>query len=283
MSNTNDTPKHNYPAEGTLSEVQRLRAQHELCTAAVGGLILAPINLEHPNLRILDSGTADGFFLVDVFNKGLPKSTRDSAELFGTDVQSYPAADDAPPNLKLSRQNIFEPWPESWKGTFDLVCQRNTLANCKDFETAVDVVRRLAELVKPGGYIQLVDGLMPVGEIEEGDLPSQKMFKTIGNFLKSVGMSPAMGKNVGELLVGAGVVEVQRTEGPSRLGKGTKLEAASDVQLVGLQKTFQAALEKMPNPPIAVEAWAKMGENMRGEAEERGVDMPWFAAWGKVV
>lgn len=288
MADGSKDPNDKYPALRTTSEARRLRAQHELCTAAVGGLILTPIDFARPDLRILDSGTADGYFLVDLYSH-LPQATRDSAELIGTDIASYPEPVDfkLPPNVKLSKQNILEPWPESWKGSFDLVCQRNTMANAGNFETAVDVVRKLAELVKPGGHIQLVDGLMPVADIMDDDPPSQKLFKTMGNFLKSRGLDTTMGWRLSEMLEKAGVVEVQKTEGLSRLGRGAEgsLKEAGYVQLYGLESACQGVLENMPQDkrPITVEQWRKLAADLLAEAEETGVDMTWYGAWGKVI
>lgn len=43
------------------SETERLRMQHDVVKDAMGGrLVLAPIDLTMPGLRILDSATADG-------------------------------------------------------------------------------------------------------------------------------------------------------------------------------------------------------------------------------
>jgi hypothetical protein len=41
-------------------EASRLAKQHDVIKDAMGGLILAPIDLSRSGLRILDSGTADG-------------------------------------------------------------------------------------------------------------------------------------------------------------------------------------------------------------------------------
>ena len=286
MSGDNEDPKDKYPPVRTTSEARRLRAQHDLCTAAVGGLILAPVDLTRPNLRVLDSGTADGYFLVDLYSK-LPASTRKSAELLGTDIASYPPPVDfeLPASVKLSKQDMLESWPESWKRSFDLVCQRAAIPNAGNYETAVDVVRKLAELVKPGGYLQLVDGLMPTGEIKDGDPPSQQVFKIVGNALQSRGLHTNMGWRIGDMLEEAGVVEVQRVQGPSRLGRGVDeaLQEASDVWFSGFESTFTLGLEKSPTPPISVAQWKKLSAEMRAEAEERGVDLTWYGAWGKVL
>lgn len=47
--------------DANVAEVDRLSAQHYVVKNAMGGkLVLAPIDLSKPDLRILDSATADG-------------------------------------------------------------------------------------------------------------------------------------------------------------------------------------------------------------------------------
>ncbi len=57
----------------------------------------------------------------------------------------------------------------------------------------MDIVRRLAESMRPNGYNQVVDGMMQVVEIKERDLPSQKLFKTMRISSKTRGLGIAMG------------------------------------------------------------------------------------------
>jgi hypothetical protein len=42
------------------AEVERLTHQHEVIKDHMGSLILAPVDLSKPGLKILDSATADG-------------------------------------------------------------------------------------------------------------------------------------------------------------------------------------------------------------------------------
>lgn len=46
---------------GSKPDIERLQRQHEVMKAAMGGtLVLAPIDLTDPEVRVLDSGTSDG-------------------------------------------------------------------------------------------------------------------------------------------------------------------------------------------------------------------------------
>lgn len=49
--------------EANSREMERLSKQHDVIKNAMGGLLLVPAGLSTGNLRILDSGTADGQFL----------------------------------------------------------------------------------------------------------------------------------------------------------------------------------------------------------------------------
>jgi hypothetical protein len=51
---------------------------------------------------------------------------------------------------------MTEPWPVQWHGTFDLVHSRMALPRVGLYPLD-DVVRNLVDLVKPGGWIQLVE------------------------------------------------------------------------------------------------------------------------------
>jgi hypothetical protein len=53
------------------------------------------------------------------------------------------------------------------------------------------------------------------------------------------------------------------------------------VQLEGLERNVATALKAMENPPLSVEDWTTMAAEMRAEADEKGIDMFWYGAWGR--
>jgi hypothetical protein len=81
-----DLPESNYLLDYDDSEKRRLQEQHELIKSYMGQLILAPVDLTQPGLKVLDSGTFDGmisryivFFtrlLNHVQDSGFPKFQR---------------------------------------------------------------------------------------------------------------------------------------------------------------------------------------------------------------
>ena len=286
---TTDSAQPRYPGPNNITEAYRLRAQHNLCTHALTkskNPILAPIDLSQASIAILDSGTADGYFLYATIQH---LKHADSAELIGTDITDYPPSYEVPEgvSLKLMKQNIHDAWPAEWINKFDLVHQRAVMANAGGYEKAVDITRRLLELVKPGGYLQIVDGFMPVGKIVDRDLPSQLMFKTMGNAIASKGLDTSMGPRLGEMVEEAGgnsVEDVSFREGTSRLGKGCAQATEEDgwIQirsLCGILKSIEEGLNE--DNAVAAKDWIALEQDVFKEAEQHGFDMFWYAAWGR--
>jgi hypothetical protein len=275
--------KDKYFGPRTRPETIRLRAQHDIVRSALGGkLIHCPIDLSRPNLRILDSATADGYFLFDLWCTEL--GDPDSAVLIGTDIAQFPELSDYPPNITLKRQNIMEDWPTEWEGTFDLAHQKNVIVHTGTFQEAVKVVRRLAGLVKPGGWIQIVDCYVPHEPIEDGDEPSDKLFKTCGQYLKRNGMDNELARRLEEILKNVGGLEdIGAKHGVSRLGKGEPegMEETSKIQLEGFWDGLGQALKKEKVPAMPLEEYMKILPALLEQARERGVDMHWYSAWAR--
>lgn len=141
------------------SENRRLNVQHELVKSIMGGTLLrAPVDLTRANLRILDSGTAQANWLLDVSSLVGPGAT-----LIGTDIATgqFPPEASRPTGTTLQAQSIFEAWPLELRGTFDVVHQRFVLAACKNEEQARAAVAGLVALAKPGtGWVELHEGNM---------------------------------------------------------------------------------------------------------------------------
>ncbi|TVY85167.1 N-methyltransferase tcpN [Lachnellula suecica] len=135
-------------------EYDRLQSQHDMFKSIMKGkLIFAPVDLSNPDLHVLDSATADGYWLVD-----LSSSVPPTATLSGSDIapQHFRSGSQLPQNVTLFTHNIFDAWPEHCQSAFDLVHQRFVLPVCSD-TTSVNVIRKLMTCVKPGGWIQIHD------------------------------------------------------------------------------------------------------------------------------
>lgn len=58
--------------------------------------------------------------------------------------------------MQLEIQDLREPFPTSWNSAFDLVHQRFVISDFEEDEVQ-QVIQRLANCIKPGGWIQLVE------------------------------------------------------------------------------------------------------------------------------
>lgn len=195
-----------YPGPRHDGEYSRLRTQHEMVKIAMGGkLVLAPIDLSQPGLRVLDSATADGYWLVD-----LASSVTQTATLIGTDLHPQHFITNLPKNISLSTHSIFDTWPAPFQKSFDLVHQRFVLPICSD-EASVDAVKKLFACVKPGGYIQLHDGDM--AQIAEG--PQHQAMMRFRDMMQKawtlLGYNLSPGPKLAGWLKDAGAMDIEET------------------------------------------------------------------------
>lgn len=110
-------------------------------------------------------------------------------------------------DLSFHVQSVTEPWPETWKGTFDLVHQRLVLAG-KTPEVGQNAVRGLAELAKPGsGYVQLVEGTLEhLTEEQKPKYPVLHRFQTlVARMLPGLSWNQRVGLQVREWLEAEGL------------------------------------------------------------------------------
>lgn len=271
-----------YPGPRTYSESERLQAQHLLYKTYLG-YVLAPLDLKKTGFRVLDAGTADGFWLVDL----LPQLASD-AVLVGTDVAKYETNIVLPPNMTLALQNIKDPWPADWNSSFNLVHERLVLSNVADHTAAVQAVRRMFELVKPGGWIQLDESAALEGPIVDSDTPSDKVFRVCGNFMRMCGMDPAPGDRVKAVLEEAAVGlidgEVYFKSADAKLGHGAaplEVAKAGMTQLMGVMDAIKGGLSKLPKPPMSPEDFEKLRPAVVEQLETTGATTRLVAVWAK--
>lgn len=211
--------KSTYPGSRTAKENSRLRRQHDIVKSLFDEkLILAPLDLRKPGLCILDSGTADGYWLKDISSQ-----VGGDAALYGTDIasQQFLGANELPPNVKLSVQSIKEDWPVEWQGKFDLVHQRGVLANLQSEELPTAMTRYIG-LLKGDGWLQFVDG--NVADLGQDDKDSSSALTTfqlyLGSLMNHFGLRPSPGLGLEKLLKDAGLVDVHSQESSMMIGKG---------------------------------------------------------------
>lgn len=166
---------------GHARELKRLADNHEVFKDAMGGLLLAPVDLSKPGLRILDSATADGTWLRDLQSSiSTPNNT-----YIGTDIEAELFASQLPTGMTLLAHDFTKPWPADWHNSFDIVHQRLGLAGCGPHPIQ-DVVTNLIGLVKPGGWIELVE--LDVGEPQNAGPVLREFIQLLREIFTLVGM-----------------------------------------------------------------------------------------------
>ncbi|KAL7954465.1 hypothetical protein V8C34DRAFT_319825 [Trichoderma compactum] len=271
------TPDPRYPDIRHAAEARRLRSQGALIIDALGGIILCPLDTSRTDSRILDSATADGHLLT-LIRKQLAHP--ESAELIGTDIADYPPLD-LPENITLEKQDILKPWPEKLEAHFDVVHQRTGLAVTGGMERAVETARRFIELIKPGGWIQLVDD----------DKAWVKLFNVLSQCVTLVGLDTSLGVSTADILKRAGeglLRNIGEKQGVSPLGKGAaskELEELGYVELKGMRNGCVTMLKEMPKDkrPMALEQVEELLPGVLREAQAGECEMKWYAAWGQKI
>ncbi|KAJ8133038.1 hypothetical protein O1611_g586 [Lasiodiplodia mahajangana] len=127
----------------------RSNLMHYLWTNLFGFIIHPKIPTEGPNLRVADVGTGTGIWLLDV------QQHLKSAQLDGFDISldAAPPKETLPAGVKLHYWDVKEDIPEGFKGVYDIINVRFFAFGLLN-DDVPQVVAKLYELLKPGGYLQ---------------------------------------------------------------------------------------------------------------------------------
>ncbi|KJK93847.1 hypothetical protein H633G_02350 [Metarhizium anisopliae BRIP 53284] len=240
------------------SENERLNVQHALVKSIMGGkLLVAPANLDLPNLRILDSGTAQANWLLD-----LAAVVPDTARLVGTDIATgqFPPESQRPSNMTLQKQSIFEPWDKTMRAVASLVT-----------------------LAKPGGWIELHEGNMV--RIQEGEAHRAMMrFRDIAVAAwASIGQLPDPGVRLAGWLRGAGATQVHALVQTVSLGAAASnaLEAEWSTELcLNMLRTMKRMTAGKADFPDEHE-FDRLEEELRDELQRVGNQWCYYLAYGR--
>ncbi|KAJ8069781.1 hypothetical protein OCU04_000197 [Sclerotinia nivalis] len=181
-------------------EMNRLSTQHYVIKDAMGGLLMVPVDHTTEGLRILDSGTADGTWISDL------QSTMSSKTTFtGTDIDPSKFPSSSSPGTTFQVQDINGSWPAAWQNNFDIVHQRLTLAAAGPATKVA--VHKLATLLKPGAWIQLIE---PENVLDDKQGPAMHDFVRLMQDIFSVmGTSLNLGRDLAPMLHEEGFVDIQ--------------------------------------------------------------------------
>ncbi|KAL3296522.1 methyltransferase GliN [Colletotrichum asianum] len=279
-----DLPDSNYLLPYNEAEIRRLRLQHDLIQFYMGGLILAPINFEQKGLKILDSGTFDGFWLAE--------ASKLVAEpiLVGADISPTmfpPSSSGSAGDLSFHVQSVAEPWPETWKGTFDLVHQRLVLAGTTP-EVGKNAVRGLVELAKPGsGYVQLVEGALEhLTEEQKPKYPVLHRFQTlVARMLPGLGWNQRVGLQVREWLEAEGLQGVSEKIMEIPVGVASSDRRLGDIakqNLLEVVEHFAMAAKGLPDDSnIQAQDFEDVLRDIKVEVDTVGSLLRFDAVWDR--
>ncbi|KAI1479755.1 S-adenosyl-L-methionine-dependent methyltransferase [Daldinia eschscholtzii] len=244
-----------------------------------GNLFLAPIDTTRSNLKVLDSATNNGFWLSQ-FQETLKDPN--SATLIGTDLQDrFPKP--PRPGVHLQIQDINEPWPESWKSTFDYVHQ--TLVLFQAGPKQHEAIHSLGELVKPGGWIELMEPQYDTSS--ENNEPAFKQFLDMMSELWAMrGTKSDFAAGLEGMVKDAGFVDVKSVLLPIGIGPKHKNPELADVSVestVGGGKNITIAGRFIPGglKSISAEDFETWPARFEEELRTKGAYMPLRVVYGR--
>jgi len=130
----------------TSYEINRLDEMHEGWKDFFDGrLSFAPLDDSEPK-SILEIGSGSGAWAIQAAN------TFPNAEVLAVDLVPIPPRP-LPSNLKFQRLNLIDPFPFE-PGTFDIVHARLVFMHLPKAE---QIITRVIQLVKPGGWLLIED------------------------------------------------------------------------------------------------------------------------------
>ncbi|EHK22003.1 uncharacterized protein TRIVIDRAFT_91355 [Trichoderma virens Gv29-8] len=274
-------PDSNYLLPYDDGEVKRLHLQHDLLETYMGSLILAPINREQKGLKILDSATFDGYWLEEA------AKLVNAPVLVGTDISPamFPPASANGPSYHV--QSVSEPWPEAWKGTFDLVHQRLVLAGTTP-EIGQNAVKALIELAKPGtGWVQLVEGALEhLTEEQKPKYPALHRFQTlVARMLPGLGWNQRVGLQVRGWMEAEGLQDVSEKIMEIPVGAGNTDRRLGDLakqNLLTVVEHFTQASKDLPaDSDIKAEDFEAVLRDLKVEVDTVGSLLRFNSVWGR--
>jgi gliotoxin biosynthesis N-methyltransferase len=272
---TEEASGEHYLLEANTTEVERLTYQHEVVKDYMGSLVLAPLDLSQPNLHVLDSATADGLWLRDVATElAAPR------HLTGTDIVSSYFPEQTEPDTTLLIHSITTPWPERMHSSFDLVHQRLALPGCGTFPIR-QAVEMLVDLVKPGGWIQLIEADHS-GPASEG-LAMKDAYRLIKELFKSMGVEDAYAQSLKGWLVEAGLEDVHEKVLDVPLGKANAKEDMGTKATRSVVLATQGLVQVARGMPTSFtsEELDNIVPNMEHELHNVGGIHRLYCVWGR--
>jgi len=245
-----------YPLPRGGSENKRLEIQHPLFEDFAGGLI--DISIPKSNIhKVADIATGSGIWLAEV-----AKLLDNPANAYyGFDIVTSQIPDKPGPHLgqfTIVEHDMRLSFPEKYHGQFDFVNVRLVVQALREAEVKA-VVSNIAELLRPGGYLQWQDlewtDIAPYPPHPEFD----GVKSIIDQHMKAHGLSECLPKLVESSMKEVGFVEVNAKK---------SWHDASSERAAGATAAVTAAMKSML--PKALETSFRLeGSSVDGAAFQR--------------
>ncbi|KAI8986469.1 S-adenosyl-L-methionine-dependent methyltransferase [Pilobolus umbonatus] len=180
-----------------MKESDRLQRQHYLLKSSRKSNTVAPI--DSPKV-IIESGTGNGIWALEM------AAEHKSSQIIGIDIKPPAYNISCPPNLCFNQSDITESWPMN-NNSVDFIFQRNMYL-CIMKEQWPKVLAEMFRVIKPGGYIELVETEL----WSHNPGPVQKAFIS---FYKdqcvSLNVDLDVDESIGTCLEETGFVDIEKT------------------------------------------------------------------------
>ncbi|EWG42689.1 hypothetical protein FVEG_04438 [Fusarium verticillioides 7600] len=268
------------------SDIGRLTIYHLGFKQATNGkLIFPPLDFSKRPRVILDVGTADGLWMRDV-QSSIPKPARGEHTFIGTDINTSFFQTTATDDISYVRQDIKDPPPESWHGSFDLVNMRMILIAAGSASSQRAVVNQHIKLLKPGGWIQIgdCDRICPTPATENPRY--HDMFACIRAVCQASGLDPLEASNMKSWLVESGLEDVHEITAMRAVGKRNideelgRLGVGADLIIA---KGFAAGAKGLDPPlrPLSDKRLDSLVRDLERELKDAGAYFPMRFIWGR--
>jgi hypothetical protein len=176
---------------------------------------------------------------------------------------------------------MTEDWPQEWQGYFDVVHSRMALPGV-GITSLESAVKNLIALVKPGGWIQLVE--MEWNDWNVG--PEGKIFRAAVKDLFSA-VSGGQGVDLREKLIPmfkeAGLVNIdcEIITTPFGARASEQIRAVSEASLFATATGVSTTTKMLPPISIPREQLDAMPEKVLAEAKQLGWECKHFVLWAQ--
>lgn len=259
-----------------VEDANRLDFQHYMLRVALKGLYAAPLEAGKVE-RVLDIATGTGRWAMEIA-RVFPRAVVTGFDhvpppIDDSEGQAYnPGA--RPANYTFAQGNMFDPLPFP-DSTFDFVHMRLVYA-----ATPIDkwqpLIAELVRVTKPGGYVELVEGFIP---IDTGP-NTAAIISAIIQMCKARNIDLTLGKNIGQMLSGAGLWNVHQRTVHIPIGvRWGRLGTLCEKDMMSVFKGIGASV--VATEILAAEDWNAYYSQMPGELDETTTLWPVFQAVGK--